>query len=143
MDDFSQQQDAQLDSALNQLPIVPLPPDFTDQIMVNIRSATAHSVQRHVVQNISFPPVRYRLQFLDIALALFWSLTLIFTWMIILWWMGILRLEWWPQVQPSFYFIDQLSMANPAYLLAGIIFLLLEMSLLGLVGVSLWGERPS
>ena len=161
MDEFNQQHDALLDSALNELAITPLPPDFTNQVMANIHPAkcrrsvdrvpktsanlgkprpNAHSAHRHAVPST---PIRFRLQFLDIALALFWSLALAVIWIITLWWTGLLRLDWLPQAQPSFSFVEQLSLINPSFLLAGIILLLLEMSLLGLVGMNLLGERPS
>jgi hypothetical protein len=140
MDEFNQQQNALLDSALNELAIAPLPPDFTNQVIANIHAANAHSTQREAVPAA---PIRFRLQFLDIALALFWSLTLAVIWMITLWWAGLLRLDWLPQAQPSISFVEQLSLTNPSLLLAGIILLLLEMSLLGLVGLNLLGERPS
>ena len=147
MDESNQQQNALLDSALNEMTIVPLPPDFTNQVIVNIHPAkcrkprpNAHSAYRYAVPST---PIRFRLQFLDIALALFWSIALTFIWMIALWWTGLLRLDWLPQAQLSFSFVDQLSLTNPSLLLAGIILLLLEMSLLGLVGMNLLGERPS
>ena len=38
-----------------------------------------------------------------------------------------------PQTQPSFSFVDHLSLTSPSLLLAGIILLLLEICLLGLV----------
>ena len=72
---------------------------------------------------------------------MFWSLTLAVVWIFVLWWTGVLRLDWLPQLQSSYSFIDQLAMTNPAYLLGGIILLLLEISVLGLVGMNLLGER--
>jgi hypothetical protein len=140
MDEFNQQQNTLLDSALNDLAIAPLPPDFTNQVMANIHALTVHSAQREAVPAA---PIRFRLQFLDIALALFWSLALAVIWMITLWWTGLLRLDWLPQAQPNFSFVEQLPLINPSLLLAGIILLLLEMSLLGLVAVNLLGDRPS
>jgi len=140
MDEFNQEHDALLDSALNELTIVPLPPDFTNQIMANVHAANAQPAQRYAVPAAS---IRYRLQFLDIALALFWSLVLVFIWMIALWWTGLIRLDWLPQVQHSFSFVEQLSLTNSSFLLVGIIVLLLEMCLLGLVAVNLFGERPT
>ncbi len=140
MDESNQRQDALLDSALNELLIAPLPPDFANQVMANIHLADVHSAQRYAVPST---PIRFRLQFLDIALALFWSLVLTFIWMITLWWTGLLRFDWLPQAQISFSFVEQLSLTNPFLLVAGIILLLLEMSVLGLVGVNLLWERPS
>lgn len=135
MDELNRQQDALLGSALNELPLAPLPPEFTTQVMTTI-----HSAKREV---LSDAPIRFRLQFLDIALALFWSLVLAFVWTITLWWTGLLRLDWLPEAQASFSFVDQLVVTNPSLLLGGIMLLLLEMCLLGLVGVNLLGERTA
>ena len=135
MDEFNQQQDHLLDSALNELPLAPLPSDFTRQVMAVVQPAS-----QEVVTAV---PIRFRLQFLDIALAMFWSLALVFIWLATLWWTGLLRFDWLPQVQASFSFVEQLSPANPSFLLGGIILLLLEMCLLCLVGVNLLGERLS
>ncbi|NCF66448.1 MAG: hypothetical protein GWP61_10745 [Chloroflexi bacterium] len=143
MDEFNQQQDVLLDSALNELPIAPLPPDFAHQVMVNVRSTNAYPAQRTAEQIYSATPIRFRLQFLDVSLALFWSLALLLVWAIVLWWTGLLRLNWLPQVQPIVSSIDPVAVANPVYLFAGIIIILLEISLLGLVGVNLLGERPA
>ena len=143
MDEFNQQQDVLLDSALSELPIAPLPPDFAHQVMVNVRSTNAYPAQRTAKQIYSATPNRFRLQFLDVSLALFWSLALLLVWAIVLWWTGLLRLDWLPQVQPIVSSIDPVAVANPVYLFAGIIIILLEISLLGLVGVNLLGERPA
>lgn len=140
MDEFNQQHDALLNSALNELPIVPLPPDFTNQVMANLLAQNAQTAQRDAVLAVT---IRYRLQFLDVALALFWSLALFFIWMIAFWWTGLIHLDWLPQTPHSFSFVEQVSLANPFLLLAGIIFLVLEMSLLGLLAVNLLGERPT
>ena len=140
MDEFNKLQDALLDSALNKLPITPPPPDFTAQVMANIHSLNGRSAQ---TQTVPTTPIQFRLQFLDIALALFWSLTLIGIWITLLWWTGLLQPDWLPQMQAGFSLVDQLPLTNSSLLLAGIFLLLLEMSLLGLVGVNLLGERPS
>lgn len=137
MDDFNQQEDTLLDSALNKLAISPLPPDFTHQVMAAVHLANTRSTQ-----NNAAVPVRFRLQFLDVALALFWSLALAVVWIFVLWLTGILPVNWLPQAQSNFSLLDQLSPANPTLLLTGIILLLLEMSLLGLIGLNLLGERP-
>lgn len=137
MDDFNQQEDTLLDSALNKLTIAPLPHNFTNQVM-----AAVHSANAQTTQNNAAAPVRFRLQFLDVALALFWSLALAVVWIFVLWLTGVLPINWLPQMQTSFSIIDQLTMTNPALLLTGIILLLLEMSLLGLIGLNLLGERP-
>jgi len=131
MDEFDQQQDALLDSALDELPLEPLPSDFTRRVMAGV-----HAVQREAMPAAS---IRFRLQFLDIALALFCSLALILIWLATLWWTGLLSLEWLPQAQAGLFLVEQLSLANASLLFSGIILLILEMSLLGLVGVSLFG----
>ena len=140
MDEFNQLQDALLDGALNELSITPPPPDFTAQVMANIHSLNGRSAQ---TQTVPTTPIQFRLQFLDIALALFWSLTLIVIWITSLWWTGLLQPDWLPQMQAGFSLVDQLPLTNSSFLLVGIFLLLLEMSLLGLVGVNLLGERPS
>lgn len=134
MDEFNQQQDALLESALNELPLVPLPPDFTRQIMAAVYAAQSEAVPA--------TPIRFRLQFLDIALALFWSLALVFIWLTTLWWTGILHIDWLPEAQINVSLLNQLSLAYPTLLIGGIMLLLLEMCLLGLVGVNLFGEHP-
>ena len=131
MDEFDQQQDALLDSALDELPLEPLPSDFTRRVMAGV-----HAVQREAMPAAS---IRFRLQFLDIALALFWSLALIFIWLATLWWTGLLSLEWLPQARADFSLVEQMPLTNASLLFAGIMLLLLEMSLLGLVGVNLFG----
>ena len=140
MDEFNQQQEALLGGALNELAIAPLPLDFVNQVLANIHSANTFTP---AAQANSDTPVRFRLQFLDIALALFWSSTLAGLWMIILWWTGLLRLDWLPQAQLNFSLIDQLSNSNPAILIVLTILLLVEISFLGLLGWNLLGERPS
>lgn len=135
MDDFHQQQESLLNSALNDLPRAPLPPDFIAQVMARV-----HAVQAPVPRAAA--PIRFRLQFLDIALAGFWSLALGAIWLFVLWWAGLLPLSWLPQVQSALPTIAQPSLANPALLLAGAIIILLELILLGLVGMNVLGERP-
>ena len=138
MDEFNEQQDALMDNALYKLAIVPLPPDFTRQVMANVQA-----LQRHTNQRSASAPIRFRLQFLDIALALFWSSLIAVVWVFVLWLTGNLPFDSLLQIQQSFSIIEQLSLINPAVLLGGIILLLLEISLLGLIGVNLLGERPS
>lgn len=140
MDEYNQLQDALLDSALNELPVSPLPPGFNAQVMAHIHAPNVPSTPR---QAIPSTPIHFRLQFLDIALAFFWSLTLIVICIAALWWTGLLQLDWLPQAQTSFSLVDQLGLTNASLLLTGIMLLLLEMCLLGLVGVNLLGERPS
>ncbi len=139
MDEFNQQ-DALLDKALGNLPIAPLPPDFVNQVMATIETvdvAQSQSVNR------SPSPIRFRLQFLDIVLALFWSAILAAVWLIILWWTGIMQLNWLPPIQSTFNFGEHLATLNPSLLIGGTLLFLLELSLLGLIGLNLLGERPS
>jgi hypothetical protein len=134
MDEFDQRQDSLLNNALNELPLAPLPADFTKQVMRRI----------HLEQNEagSAAPVGFRLHFLDIVLALCWSLILVFIWLTTLWWAGLLRIDWLPEAGADIFFVEQLSLSNPSILLAGIMLLLLEMCVLGLVGLNLLGEQP-
>lgn len=135
MDEFNPRQDTLLDRSLNELPFAPLPADFTRDVMAAVQAAQREAAPA--------TPTRFRLQFLDIALAVFWSVVLAFIWAFTLWWTGVLHFKWLPAVQASFSLFDPLSAANPALLLGGIMLLLLELCLLVLVGVNLWGERPS
>ena len=135
MDEFNHRQDALLDHALDELPLAPLPADFTRDVMAAVQAA-----QREAAATA---PIRFRLQFLDIALAVFWSAVLVFIWAFTLWWTGVLHLEWLPAAQAGFSLFDPLSAGNPALLLVGIMLLLLELCLLVLVGANLWGERPT
>lgn len=134
MDDFNQQQDTLLDSALNQLPTAPLPPDFTRRVMVQIQSA---AVPSRTAESYTAAPIRFRLQFLDVALALFWSLALVAVWAFVLWWTEVLPLNLLPQPQLSFSIVDQLPLTISPLLMLGVILTILELTLLGLVGVNL------
>lgn len=138
MDEFNPHQDSLLNSALNKLPVAPLPPNFVAQVLEHVQA-----VQTTTRLNLPTPPIRFRLQFLDIALALFCSGILAIIWLIILWGTGNIQFNWLPTMQPNFTFIDQFSMLNPSLLVGGVILFLLEISLLGLVGLNLLGERPS
>lgn len=143
MDDFNPQQDTLLDSALNELPMAPLPSGFTTQVMAAIQAEAANPTARTARQTQPYPTIRFRLQPLDVALALFWSLVLIVIWLTTLWWTGALTIDWLPPVQANFSLVEKLSFANPGLLLAGVILVILELSVLGLVGFNLLGERPT
>ncbi len=134
MDEYNQQ-DALLEKTLNQLPITPMPPDFVNQVMTRLDTVTA--------AHQPTTPIRFRLQFLDVVLALFWSATLVFVWLIILWGTGMIQFAWLPSIQPSFAFLEHLSSLNPTILIGGTMLFLLEIGLLGLIGLNLLGERPS
>ena len=137
MNNFNQEQERLLENALNNLPLAPLPSGFTNRVMAAVQTGS-----RQAVPNGSSTPIRFRLQFLDIALALFWSLALAVIWLFVLWWAGLLQLPGLSPVLPIFPIIEQLSRINPTMLLGGAIIILLEMSLLGLVGLNVLGERP-
>jgi hypothetical protein len=67
MDEFPFVEDAQLDHALNQLPLAPLPSGFVQQVMTRVPQ--------------SAEPVRFQLEFFDWAIPLF---TAVFTLILIL-----------------------------------------------------------
>lgn len=129
MNSFDQEQDALLDNALNQLPLAPLPPGFSQQVMIAIAQ--------------SAPAVRFRLHFIDIVLAMFWALILAIIWLVVLWVSGIINPAWLPFETFSFKFSTQMTPYNPLLLIGGSILLLLEVSFLGLIGLNLLGDRLS
>ncbi len=129
MNNFQQEENTLLDNALNQLPLAPLPPGFTRQVM------------NAIGQNA--PAVRFRLHFIDIALALFWAMVLAAVWLIVLWLTGILSPAWLSFESFSFKPGEQLALSNPSLLVGGSLLLLLEVSLLGLIGLNLLGDRLS
>ncbi|MDX1418105.1 MAG: hypothetical protein R3293_28140, partial [Candidatus Promineifilaceae bacterium] len=91
MNEFEQLQDEILAKALDEIPVASLPPGFIANVMANV-----HPRAPQVSPNGTQRPTRFRLQFLDVALAVFWSLALLTVWGITLWWTGLFSPAWMP-----------------------------------------------
>ena len=77
MDELNQHQNALIDTALDEYPLAPLPPGFINQVM-----------RRVTALPLTAEPIRFRLQFLDLALSFFWAGILLLGLMLILWLTG-------------------------------------------------------
>ena len=131
MDELNQYQNSLIDAALDEYPLTPLPPGFTNQVMSRVTALP-----------ISTEPIQFRLQFLDVVLSFFWAGILSLGLILILWLMGQLAAPGAVDLQNSLTAVGQTGIMNLTWLGIGGALLAVEILFVVVVCVYLWLDQP-
>ena len=131
MNELNRRQEALIDTTLGDYPLAPLPLDFAEQVMARIDAAQPAPTA-----------IRFKLQFLDIALSLFLAIFVSLSLVLGLWLTGILDIVWLPNFQLNLAVTSLLNQGDLAWWRIGGALIVGEFVLAILVCVNLWGDRP-
>ena len=129
---MNEQTEALLDTALTTVPLAPLPDGFM-----------ARTLQRLPPRAV--PAIRFRLDFLDVALPVGIAVFAAAILLVICWSTGILALNWFPAPATPLTLPSLTSLSLTTWAGIGVLVLAIEatLAMVGVLAYSLWGDAAA